>query len=455
MNSFTLTAVGHLARNPELVAKGNTAYTRFCLVGTDYAGKDEEGAAREVVTSLWFVAFGALGEAVARHSRKGDQLVVEARVRANHWTDKQGEKQYDHSFVVQGFRFGAPGRVKREERDTRREDGHGLRRSEERAYGRDRSTNSVAHAESGTRTSLGTHTGLGSYTGFGIDGQSGPRTGVVSHMGAVARAGRGDGAISGAVGGTNAPAEVTSAISARVPVRGNDGSGVKGSGDVGGAPDGDEADGAGEPADTHGSIGGGESDGTGESIGANESGGAGESVGADASGGTGESVGADASGGTGESVGTDESGGSGESVDADELGGTGESVGADESGGTGEPIGADESVGTGKTTVDGAVGTKDSIGRDKSREPDEAVRGDVGARDAESARGSKNSNADRGADDRVSAAGGVAKDRAKAGAKISAKGGASRVAEAGATAGRTREKSSVGRTGRRTSSSAA
>jgi single-strand DNA-binding protein len=138
MNSFTLTAVGQLARNPELVAKGSTAYTRFCLVGNDYAGKDEEGAAREVVTSLWFVAFGALGEAIARHSRKGDQLFVEARVRGSNWTDKQGEKQYDHSFVVQGFRFGAPGRTKREER----------------AMGRDRSANGAdshkANASSAT-----------------------------------------------------------------------------------------------------------------------------------------------------------------------------------------------------------------------------------------------------------------------------------------------------------------
>jgi single-strand DNA-binding protein len=55
MNSFTLTAVGNLARNPELVAKSETMYTRFCLVGNDYVGKDDEGAAREVVTSLWFV----------------------------------------------------------------------------------------------------------------------------------------------------------------------------------------------------------------------------------------------------------------------------------------------------------------------------------------------------------------------------------------------------------------
>ena len=59
MNSFTLSAVGNLARDPELIAKRDLTYTRFCLVGNDYAGKDEQGAAREVVTSLWFVAFGA------------------------------------------------------------------------------------------------------------------------------------------------------------------------------------------------------------------------------------------------------------------------------------------------------------------------------------------------------------------------------------------------------------
>jgi single-stranded DNA-binding protein len=105
MNSFTLTAVGNLARNPEFVAKDDTSYARFCLVGNDYAGKDEGGIAREVSTGLWFVAFGAMGEALARNARKGDQLFVAARVRANNWTDKQGEKQYDHSFIVERQEF--------------------------------------------------------------------------------------------------------------------------------------------------------------------------------------------------------------------------------------------------------------------------------------------------------------------------------------------------------------
>ena len=121
MNSFNVTAVGNLAKNPELAVKGDTTYTRFCLVGNDYAGKDEHGNAREATTSLWFVAFESLGESIAKNARKGDQLIVQAHIRSNNWTDKDGERQYDHSFVVQSFRFGAPGRTKREEFARREE----------------------------------------------------------------------------------------------------------------------------------------------------------------------------------------------------------------------------------------------------------------------------------------------------------------------------------------------
>jgi single-strand DNA-binding protein len=113
MNSFTLFAVGNLARDPELVAKGSSLRTRLCLVGNDYLGRDEEGEAREAITSLWFTAFGALGEALAKNCRKGDQLILEARIQADTWADREQKTHYDHSFVVTGFRFGAPGRVTR------------------------------------------------------------------------------------------------------------------------------------------------------------------------------------------------------------------------------------------------------------------------------------------------------------------------------------------------------
>ena len=119
MKSFKLSAVGNLARNPELVAKGDVTYTRLCLVGNDYGGKDEEGIARKVVTTLWLTAFGALGEALTRHARKGDQLIVDAYLRSETWTDGAGEKHHDHSYIVDGFRFGAPGKLKRDELTSR------------------------------------------------------------------------------------------------------------------------------------------------------------------------------------------------------------------------------------------------------------------------------------------------------------------------------------------------
>jgi single-strand DNA-binding protein len=118
MKSFSVRAIGYLARNPEVNVKGETTDTRFCLVGNDYVGRDEDGNAREVTTSLWFVAFNAIGEAIAHHARKGDQLIVEGCIRTNTWTDKDGEKQYGESYIVEGFRFGAPGRLSRAELQT-------------------------------------------------------------------------------------------------------------------------------------------------------------------------------------------------------------------------------------------------------------------------------------------------------------------------------------------------
>jgi single-stranded DNA-binding protein len=107
MNSFRLTAVGILARNPELTVKGDITFTRFCLVGNDFAGEGEKDGPREFVTTLWFIAFGKIAESIARHSRKGDQLILEARIVANSWIDKDGERQCGHTFIVTGFLFGA------------------------------------------------------------------------------------------------------------------------------------------------------------------------------------------------------------------------------------------------------------------------------------------------------------------------------------------------------------
>ncbi len=114
MNSFTVTAIGNVATDPERGTHGEGSYTRICLVGNDVAGRDAQGNLRETVTSAWFVAFGKLGDILARSARTGDQLVLQAQMRNNTWADKDGKRQYELSFVIQQLRFGAPGRATRQ-----------------------------------------------------------------------------------------------------------------------------------------------------------------------------------------------------------------------------------------------------------------------------------------------------------------------------------------------------
>jgi single-stranded DNA-binding protein len=107
VNSFKLTAIGDLARNPELITKGDITFARFCLVGWDELSESEYGGPRETVTSLWFLAFSEIATAIANSAGKGDQLILEARIVAHQWTDSQGDKQLGHTFIVTGLRFGA------------------------------------------------------------------------------------------------------------------------------------------------------------------------------------------------------------------------------------------------------------------------------------------------------------------------------------------------------------
>ena len=110
--SFQLVAVGHVAKQPELKQKGEHAYLNLCLVGNDYGGPGKE----EIVTSLFFTAFGKTAAALAANVRKGDQLIINAHIRDNRFTDSQsGEAVYAVSYIIDGFFFGAPGAEKREE----------------------------------------------------------------------------------------------------------------------------------------------------------------------------------------------------------------------------------------------------------------------------------------------------------------------------------------------------
>ena len=119
MNHFHFT--GRMAKAVTLSGKGDRAVAKFTLIRNQYAGKDEGGEALEKPVAVQFTAFRKKGEAISKNFFKGDQMVVVARVENNNYTDKDGVDQYDFSFVVDDFDFGAPGEEKRAELAARRQ----------------------------------------------------------------------------------------------------------------------------------------------------------------------------------------------------------------------------------------------------------------------------------------------------------------------------------------------
>lgn len=108
LNSFTLHAVGTLARGPEIVTKGDISFVRFCLTGSNY-DVDGDGLERPVASHLWFDAFAETAEELIKHSHKGDQLIVQALCCGASVT-KDGHTLRQINFVVTGLAFGAKGR---------------------------------------------------------------------------------------------------------------------------------------------------------------------------------------------------------------------------------------------------------------------------------------------------------------------------------------------------------
>jgi len=114
MNSFTVTAIGNVATDLALEGEGKNRRVKIPLIGNDYAGTDDQGNSRQIATTVYFTAFGSMADTLAKHVRKGDQLILSARMQANNYTSN-GEKVYSYNFVVEGFHFGRPGRATREE----------------------------------------------------------------------------------------------------------------------------------------------------------------------------------------------------------------------------------------------------------------------------------------------------------------------------------------------------
>ncbi|HHU1575956.1 TPA: single-stranded DNA-binding protein [Escherichia coli] len=110
---------GRLSVTPAM--KQGDKVLKFTLLRNEY-GKREEGGQRETkTTSIQFTAFGIAAEQIAKHCRKGDQLIIDARIENNNYIDANQNQVYGYSFIVEKFEFGAPGSEKRQELEARQQ----------------------------------------------------------------------------------------------------------------------------------------------------------------------------------------------------------------------------------------------------------------------------------------------------------------------------------------------
>lgn len=90
MNKVIL--MGRLVNDPESrMSSTGKAMTKF-KVAVNRQGKQQEGQAK---ADFFFVhSWGSTAEFVAKHFKKGQQILIEGFLRNNQWSDSKGEKHY-------------------------------------------------------------------------------------------------------------------------------------------------------------------------------------------------------------------------------------------------------------------------------------------------------------------------------------------------------------------------
>jgi single-strand DNA-binding protein len=93
--------IGRLTADPEVKATPKGVYVANMRLATNtYAGKDEEGNAKEQTEFHQLVVFGKTAEFVGQYLRKGRQIYAEGRIKTNSWVDAAGQKHYRTEIVL-------------------------------------------------------------------------------------------------------------------------------------------------------------------------------------------------------------------------------------------------------------------------------------------------------------------------------------------------------------------
>lgn len=108
MNYNRTIVSGYLTRDPQL--RHTTKGTPVCnfTIAVNRSWQSSEGERRQEATFVPTVAWNGYAEAIQKHFRKGDPILVEGRLQAADWTTPQGERRSSLQLVVDAFTFVLP-----------------------------------------------------------------------------------------------------------------------------------------------------------------------------------------------------------------------------------------------------------------------------------------------------------------------------------------------------------
>lgn len=109
--------MGRLTRDPELrsTTRGTSVVNMSVAINREW--KDDAGEKKEEVTFVDVDAFGKIAEIMGKHLTKGRSVYIDGRLRAQEWTDKQGQKRTKLGVVAEAFQFLGDGQRQTEPRN--------------------------------------------------------------------------------------------------------------------------------------------------------------------------------------------------------------------------------------------------------------------------------------------------------------------------------------------------
>jgi single-strand DNA-binding protein len=99
--------IGNLTADPDVKALPSGMYVaRMRLATNTYAGKDDEGKAKERTEFHSLVAFGKVAEFAGQWLKKGRTIFVDGKLQTSSWDDAaSGQKKYRTEIVVDEIKF--------------------------------------------------------------------------------------------------------------------------------------------------------------------------------------------------------------------------------------------------------------------------------------------------------------------------------------------------------------